>query len=141
MGVLLILIAAILLLLGLSAGSGQLLVGSVGLSLLAAILLVFGSRQVPSAGGVADVDSVEHDGVPDEPPPQLVDAAAAARLARLSTEVLVVDGRPRYHLAECVHLGGEVSIPLAVSEAVELGFSPCGGCEPASTLLAGPRAA
>src|SRR5690606_370800 len=36
---------------------------------------------------------------PDEPAPQPVSADDVARVARLATEVLVVDGRPRYHLA------------------------------------------
>jgi len=76
---------------------------------------------------------------PDEPAPQLVSAADVARVARLTTEVLVVDGRPRYHLAGCVHLLGRQSEPLPVGEAVQLGFTPCSLCEPDSALLADVR--
>lgn len=88
-------------------------------------------------GPVGQPDSDEDDeDPPDEPPPQVVSPADAARVARLSDEVLVVDGRPRYHLADCDHLLGRPAEPLPVSEAVELGFTPCGRCAPASALLA-----
>lgn len=72
----------------------------------------------------------------DEPAAQSVSATDAARVARMVTEVLVVDGRPRYHLAGCGHLRERESEPLPVGEAVELGFSPCGLCSPDSVLLA-----
>lgn len=76
---------------------------------------------------------------PDEPAPQQVSPADAARVRRMPNEVLVVDGRPRYHLAGCVHLLGRESEPLPVSEAIELGFTPCSLCEPDSALLADVR--
>lgn len=75
----------------------------------------------------------------DEPAPQAVSAPDAARVAHMITDVLVIDGRPRYHLPGCEHLLGRESEPLPVSEAVELGFTPCGRCEPDSTLLADAR--
>jgi hypothetical protein len=76
---------------------------------------------------------------PDEPVAQRVTASDAARVARMSTEVLVIDGRPRYHVAGCVHLLGRPFEPLPVGEAVDLGFTPCGLCEPDSALLADAR--
>lgn len=76
---------------------------------------------------------------PDEPAPQQVSAADAARVGRMHTEVLVVDGRPRYHLPGCVHLLGRESEPLPVGEAVGIGFTPCSLCEPDSALLADAR--
>lgn len=76
---------------------------------------------------------------PDEPAPQQVSAADAAKVGQMLTEVLVVDGRPRYHLAGCVHLLGREHEPLPVNEAIELGFSPCSLCEPDSALLADAR--
>ena len=51
--------------------------------------------------------------------------------------VVVVDGRPRYHLAGCPHLVGREPEPLPVAEAVELGFTPCAHCAPA-TAAASP---
>lgn len=84
-------------------------------------------------------DLLDDEDPPDEPAPQYVSPADAARVARMTAEVLVIDGRPRYHLAGCVHLLGRESEPLPVGEAVELGFSPCGRCEPDSALLADAR--
>jgi hypothetical protein len=86
-----------------------------------------------------DDDVDDEDDPEDEPPPQRVSAADAARVAQLDTDVLVCDGRPRYHLPGCVHLLGRDNEPLPVSEAVELGFTPCSLCEPDSALLARAR--
>lgn len=72
----------------------------------------------------------------DEPAAQDVTPAEAARVARLDAEVRVVDGRPRYHLADCAHLVGREHEPLPVAEAVELGFTPCAHCAPDTALLA-----
>lgn len=204
----LILGAVVLLVLGLINGSSGLLVGSIGISLLAAVALVVGVRQAGAARAAAGLDDEdeqyddaeeeewaprsepshrgldqrstgraavvpprgEHMGGWDDPPPpsspvmamasvpsqavhddfddedppdepvaQRVSAADAARVARMSADVLVIDGRPRYHVAGCVHLLGRQFEPLPVSEAVELGFSPCGLCEPDSALLADAR--
>jgi hypothetical protein len=91
------------------------------------------TRSQPDAGDLGEEDP------PEEPAAQQVSAADAARLARMSDDVLVIDGRPRYHLPGCPHLLGRDSEPLPVREAVELGFTPCGRCEPARALLAEPR--
>jgi len=92
---------------------------------------------IPAQAAVADIE--EDEDPPDEPVAQRVAPSEAARIARMSTEVLVIDGRPRYHVAGCVHLLGRPHEPLPVNEAVELGFSPCGLCEPDSALLADAR--
>ena len=57
----------------------------------------------------------------------------------MTDEVLVIDGRPRYHVRGCVHLLGRESEPLPVGEAVELGFTPCSVCAPNDVLLAASR--
>jgi hypothetical protein len=85
-------------------------------------------------GSAADPPTDEDD-PPDEPPAQRLSARDAAELARRGGEVLVIDGRPRYHLPGCVHLLGRDVEPLPVGEAVDLGFTPCGLCEPAGMLL------
>jgi hypothetical protein len=89
---------------------------------------------IPAQTAVVDVE--DDDDPPDEPAAQRVTPPDAARIAHLTTVVQVIDGRPRYHLAGCVHLLGRPHEPLPVNEAVELGFSPCGLCEPDSVLLA-----
>ena len=78
----------------------------------------------------------DEDDPDDEPLPQAVSPADLVQVARLTAEVLVVDGRPRYHLADCPHLVGRLTEPLPVAEAVELGFSPCGLCRPVDRLVA-----
>jgi hypothetical protein len=93
----------------------------------------------PPAGAVLDDDDDDEEDPADEPPAQRLPAADAARVAQLDADVLVIDGRPRYHLPGCVHLLGRDSEPLPVNEAVELGFTPCGLCEPDSALLARAR--
>ncbi|MEV4720213.1 hypothetical protein AB0J94_23685 [Micromonospora noduli] len=75
----------------------------------------------------------------DEPAAQQITAAEAARVARLLDAVEVVDGRPRYHLDGCPHLIGWQPETLPVAEAVELGFTPCAHCAPATALLADAR--
>jgi hypothetical protein len=86
-----------------------------------------------------DPDDFDEEEPADEPVVQQVSAVDAARVARMGNDVVVIDGRPRYHLAGCVHLLGRASEPLPVHEAVELGFTPCGLCEPDSALLAEAR--
>lgn len=91
------------------------------------------ARQGGAGQSDAEVDP------PDEPAPQQVSAADAARVGQMTAEVLVVDGRPRYHLPGCVHLLGRDHEPIPVSEAITLGFTPCSLCEPDSALLADAR--
>ena len=76
-----------------------------------------------------------------EPPEEERDPAAAALVAGLDTEVLVIDEQPRYHMSGCAALAGKALIPLPAREAVELGFTPCGWCTPDRTLAAQQTAA
>jgi hypothetical protein len=71
----------------------------------------------------------------DEPAEEPVSDSDALRVAGLSADVMVIDGRPRYHLPGCPHLLGRVAQPLPVSEARDLGFTPCALCRPDSNLL------
>jgi hypothetical protein len=91
---------------------------------------------VPAAGLVEDFGEPDADDPDDEPLPQSVRPSDAVRVARLDDEVMVVDGRPRYHMADCSHLVGRLTEPIPVNEAVELGFSPCGLCRPVDRLVA-----
>ena len=74
----------------------------------------------------------------DEPAEQSVTQSDIDRIGQLTTEVVVIDGRPRYHLDGCVHLLGLEPEFLPALEAVELGFTPCGLCRPATALLGSP---
>jgi len=75
----------------------------------------------------------------DEPGKEDVDTADLLLIVELSEDVLVVDLRPRYHLAGCGHLDGREAIPLPVNEAREDGFTPCGLCRPDATLAGRAR--
>jgi hypothetical protein len=86
-----------------------------------------------------DDDDFDDEDPADEPVAQRVSAADAGRVARMRNEVFVIDGRPRYHLLGCGHLYERESEPLPVHEAIELGFTPCGLCEPDSALIAEAR--
>jgi hypothetical protein len=80
-------------------------------------------------------------GTPGDPPGEpAVEPASRAdrdRAAHLDSEVVVIDGHPRYHLADCLHLKAREGLEsLPVAEAEELGFTPCSACAPLRTLLA-----
>ncbi|MGB3439179.1 MAG: hypothetical protein WBA97_10550 [Actinophytocola sp.] len=81
---------------------------------------------------------VEDTAEPDEEP---TDASDLLVVAGLSVEVRVVDEHPRYHLATCTWLGPRATIPIPVSEARQLGFTPCARCGPDGVLAARHRAA
>jgi hypothetical protein len=73
---------------------------------------------------------------PDEPPAEILTDRQARRVAAMTADVVVIDGRPRYHDAGCLHLLGREAERVPVDEAVQLGFTPCGQCEPVRGLLA-----
>jgi len=76
---------------------------------------------------------------PDEPGEEDVSASDVLRTADLAYDVLVVDGRPRYHLVDCPHLRERESVSLPLAEAREAGFTSCSVCRPDSTLAARTR--
>ncbi|MFE9750899.1 hypothetical protein ACFYOT_38835 [Saccharothrix saharensis] len=137
---------------------------SVGASGAAAAVLVLDwwlrRRSGPRAAGTAVVDhqvsggdqpaAVEGTGddtaksPPDqahlEPGEEDVDAADALVVSELTDEVRVLDERPRYHLADCSWLAARPSLGLPITEARQLGFTPCAVCRPDATLAALKRA-
>ncbi|MDQ6650213.1 MAG: hypothetical protein M3Z02_08870 [Actinomycetota bacterium] len=73
----------------------------------------------------------------EEPPepPQETEPAAITDAARASGgDVLVVPGRPRYHLSGCRYLAGKGGESRPVEAARTEGYSPCGVCKPDETL-------
>lgn len=75
-----------------------------------------------------------------EPGEEATDAADVEIVSALEDEVVVVDERPRYHLTDCGWLSGRDTIPIAVSEARDLGFTPCARCTPDGHLAQAHRA-
>jgi hypothetical protein len=94
-----------------------------------------------SAAGNADSGGTALAGPGDEPAVEDIPVAAALRVAQLDDDVLVVDGRPRYHLAGCPAVADRATVALPVSGARRGGFTPCAECRPDSTLLARSRSA
>jgi len=74
-----------------------------------------------------------------EPAEENTDASDTLVVSELNDEVVVIDERPRYHLSACAWLGDRPTMALPVSEARELGFTPCGLCSPDATLAARHR--
>ncbi|MCA1655735.1 MAG: MFS transporter [Pseudonocardiaceae bacterium] len=74
-----------------------------------------------------------------EPGEEPTDATDLLVVSDLGVEVRVVDEHPRYHLASCQWLTGRPTIPIAVSEARQLGFTPCARCGPDARLAAQHR--
>ncbi|MFL6121415.1 hypothetical protein [Actinophytocola sp.] len=85
-------------------------------------------------------DDLVQDDFVGEPGEEPTDASDLLVVAGLNVEVRVVDEHPRYHLATCVWLANRPTIPVAVSEARQLGFTPCARCGPDATLAARHRA-
>jgi hypothetical protein len=76
---------------------------------------------------------------PGEPPEEDVEVTDLLLVVDLRDEVLVVDGRPRFHLAGCPYVAGGDTVPLPVAEARADGFSPCGTCRPVQHLADSAR--
>ena len=56
--------------------------------------------------------------------------AAPTRVSSRPDGVWVVDGRPRYHLADCMIIKDTEAEEVPVAQATEDGFIPCTMCEP-----------
>jgi hypothetical protein len=63
-----------------------------------------------------------------EPEPAVEPVAEAAQ--GQPGDVWVVDGRPRFHKADCLIIRDQPSEPIPLAQAVEDGFMPCSLCEP-----------
>jgi hypothetical protein len=52
-----------------------------------------------------------------------------------ASSVWVVDGRPRYHLQDCLIIKDQGAEPIPLAQATEDGFMPCSMCEPSVTRV------
>jgi hypothetical protein len=89
-----------------------------------------GTQESNTVSGAPQGGMLPPAGPDGEAPEEPRNAEAAALVAELPDEVLVIDEQPRYHLAGCRSLPGRPVIPIPAREAVELGFTPCGWCTP-----------
>ncbi|WP_025273918.1 hypothetical protein [Haloglycomyces albus] len=95
-----------------------------------------GDPNIPAQASQQDEpsDSIKEE-LDGEPSEQKLSHVEKAQLMRLTAEVVVIDGRPRFHHSGCVHLVGRETESLPVAEAMTLGFGPCALCEPTSWLV------
>jgi hypothetical protein len=104
---------------GLLLSSTTWLVVSLGASLLAGVLLYRNRNLFPAARS----PGARHDEA-DAP------GGSEAPRSDVLTEVWVVDGRPRYHRADCRIISDLPAEAIPHSQASEDGFIPCSLCAP-----------
>jgi hypothetical protein len=135
----LVLVALVLLVIGLVGPSLGFVYASIGASLAAFAFLVIGVLQ-----------RRKEEAVVDGAPASAADIAAAIRTpdtasavevpsaSGLAGEVLVVEGRPRYHVAGCRYLTGKDARGVEVGQARADGYTACGVCKPDEALASAP---
>ena len=150
----LVLVALVLLIIGVVGPDLSFVYASIVVSLISLVFLVVGILQrrgettpaaegapspaptpAPAAEGLTPVVPAQSGAAraaAQEPPA----AASAALEPAASGTVLVVEGRPRYHVEGCRYLSGKAASGVDVAEAREEGFSPCGVCKPDEALAA-----
>ena len=145
----LVLVALILLVIGLVSTSLPFVYASIAVSVVSFVFLLIGilqrrNEQLPETAGetaaparpaTADVEGVTavvpggSRAVASEPP-----AAPETEDAPVSGNVLVVAGRPRYHVSGCRYLTGKDYDEVEVGAARDEGFTACGVCKPDAVL-------
>jgi hypothetical protein len=154
----LVLVALVLLVLGLTMTDLNFVYGSIAVSLISFVFLVIGILQrrgeQPAVAG-ADGPAVSDDtpeAVPATTPaktggPGPVPVVSAAddagadedlfedEIGPAGATVLVVPGRPRYHVEGCRYLAGKAVEELDAADA-RAQYSPCGVCKPDVALAA-----
>ena len=148
----LVLVALVLLVIGIAAGELPFVYASIIVSLVSLAFLVVGILQrrgemlpdeepasddtatepVSGAGDSSTTVAPVQPAAPDTPPI----ADSADEELETGGTVLVVTGRPRYHVVGCRYLTGKAAEPVEVRDAREGGFTPCGVCKPDAALVA-----
>lgn len=145
----LVLVALILLIIGLIDPSLGFVWASIGVSLASFAFLAVGILQrrkedQPAAGELA-TGLLPSGGIPADategvstlaPVMRKATGTAATSAGSAAGTVLVVAGRPRYHVEGCRYLTGKEADRADVSDAREEGFTACGVCKPDESLEA-----
>jgi hypothetical protein len=157
----LVLVALVLLVLGLTMQDLTFVYGSIGVSLVSFVFLVIGilqrrGEQPQPASAAADVRDDSAPAPQAEPVPvpaartaarrssasrqevlqDSEDAPQATEHAQAAGTVLIVPGRPRYHVEGCRYLSGKQVDEVDVLDARGDGFTACGVCKPDAVLEA-----
>ncbi len=145
----LVLVALILLIIGLIDPNLGFVWASIGVSLASFAFLAVGILQrrkedQPAAGEPA-TGLLPSGGIPADategvstlaPVMRKATGTAATSAGSAAGTVLVVAGRPRYHVEGCRYLTGKEADRVDVSDAREEGFTACGVCKPDESLAA-----
>lgn len=147
----LVLVALVLLVIGLVSTSLPFVYASIAVSVVSFVFLIIGilqrrGEQLPDSVPAGDAAApAEADGGDREAVTAVVrsdrrsaESAAAGVEApadvAVSGSVLVVAGRPRYHVEGCRYLNGKDPDQVPVGDARDEGFTACGVCKPDEVL-------
>jgi hypothetical protein len=135
----LVLVALVLLVIGLVGQSLAFVYASIGASLAAFGFLVAGILQRRKEATVVEGVPGSAEALTEvirtpETRPVTPEEIAAVATSGLAGAVLVVEGRPRYHVAGCRYLTGKDATEVEVSAARADGFTACGVCRPDASL-------
>ena len=143
----LVLVALVLLVIGLVSTSLPFVYASIAVSVVSFVFLLIGilqrrgeqSPEAQTAGEAGTPATADVEGVTAiipagsraaaDPP-----AEPESESAQVSGTVLVVAGRPRYHVSGCRYLTGKDPDEVDVQSARDEGFTACGVCKPDSVL-------
>lgn len=145
----LVLVALVLLVIGLVSTSLGFVYASIAVSIVSFAFLIIGivqrrGEQLPGTAAPADAPaptSSDIEGVTAIIPADrgagtktAETAAAPAQRGVADGSVLVVAGRPRYHVAGCRYLAGKEASAMAAGVARADGYTACGVCKPDAAL-------
>ena len=137
----LVVVALVLLVIGLVVPSLGFVYASIAVSLASFAFLIRGilSRrgELPAGGDAEAVPAVAVVEATESAPTAPRTPKVAASAAAPGGAVLVVAGRPRYHVAGCRYLTGKEADSVDVTDARSEGFTACGVCRPDENLSAG----
>jgi hypothetical protein len=137
----LVVVGAALLIAGLVSSGLVLIYVALGVTVVAALLLLLGVRDggrlALRSGTSTDPGDAVQAPAPAADPTAPVGTSAPVPAGDSAGTVVVVSGRPRYHATGCRFLTGrDEAEDISVEEARELGFTPCGACKPDDHLVA-----
>ncbi|HVE75092.1 MAG TPA: hypothetical protein VNA30_08435 [Mycobacteriales bacterium] len=144
----LVLVAIVLIVIGVASPDLGFVYASIGVSLLASVFLAIGTLQrrretLPATSAPAKAPertTADLEGVTAVVPTARREAPTEEPVATTETQltgsVLVVPGRPRYHVAGCRFLTGRSPDSVTVTAARQDGFSACAVCKPDAALQA-----
>jgi predicted lipid-binding transport protein (Tim44 family) len=136
----LLVVALVLLVFGLIVANAALLIGSLAVSVVAGVLVLrirstagakaAAAHAPPTAEADEAVGAVAVEAAAEPERGEKQPAGAVTAVLPADAEVWVVDGRPRYHRADCEIITAQAGEAVPYGQAVEDGFIACTLCQP-----------